>query len=119
RKHRRCRTGADVRAEADCDAGAERVVEAEQAAAEEKVRVRTVRNARAAVGEQLQLLFRQMNAVREDASLVEQPVAVVNIRILGLGEELMDPLNFVAVLGDMRVDVCVWKLPLELTRRFE
>src|ERR1051325_5328698 len=76
-------------------------------------------DARTAMREQLQLLFCQMNAVCEDAALTEQAVAVVNIRVLSLGEKIVDPLDLVLVLRDMRMDVRVRKLALELTRGFE
>src|SRR3954447_13694620 len=69
--------------------------------------------------EQLQLLLGQMDAVREDAALIEQTVAVVHIRVLSLGKKIVDPLNLILVLGDMRMDVRVGKLALELTRGFE
>ena len=44
--------------------------------------------------QQIELLLGQMNAVREHGAIAEQTVAVVDIRVFGLREELVHPLHF-------------------------
>src|SRR2546423_3119596 len=107
REHRRRRAGADVSAEADADAGVERVVETKEPAAEEEIRVWAVGDARFAPGQQIELFLGEPDAVREHGALAEEAVAVVDVGVLGLREELLDPRHLVRVLGDVRVHVGV------------
>ena len=67
------------------------MVQTEQAAAEEEVGVRAVGDARAAPRQKIQLFFCQVDAVRQDRPLAEEAVAVVDVRVLGLIEQLLHP----------------------------
>ncbi len=89
-------------------------MKAKEAAAQKQIRVRTVGDARFAAAEQIQLFFGQIDSVRQDSELVEQPIAVVDVRVLRLREELLHPQHLGRVFGDVSVDVGVAELPLQV-----
>ena len=73
-------------------------------------------DARAAAAEQVELLFSQVHAMRENRVLIEQAVVVVHVRVLGLRKQLVHPLDLALVFGDVRVHVRVVELALQIAR---
>src|SRR5688500_9111461 len=99
----RRRSRADVASQSNDHLGLEHAMQGKEAAAEEQVRVRTVRDSCATSREEIELLRREPDAVREDGLVIEQSVAVIHIRVFGFRKELLYPAYLGLVLGDVRV----------------
>ena len=99
-------TGADVGAQADAHAMGFQLVQVEQAAAQKQVGGRAEGHRRAGFGQALALVVAQVHAMGEHRARANQLVVVVYVEVaLALGEQCLDPLDLLAVLGQVGVHV--------------
>ena len=99
---------ADVRAQTHPHAVAFHLRQIEQAAAEEQVGRGAEGHGRAGLAEAFAFVITEVDAVGEDRARADQTVMVVDVQVtLTLGEQLLDPLHFLLVLGNVRVHVQV------------
>ena len=112
--------GADIGTQPDAHAMGFQLVQVEQAAAEEQVGGRAEGHGRAGFGEALALVVAQVHAMGEHRARADQLVVVVDIEIaLALGEQFLDPLDLLAVLGQVGVHIQVRVLAQQLAGQLQ
>src|SRR3989337_2526575 len=60
-----------------------------------------------------------MDTGREKGAIAEQAIAVIHISVLGIGEQLSHPCDLTETFGDMRLDVDIRIIALQLARTLQ
>src|ERR1700719_3043158 len=88
-EHRGSCPRAYVAPQTDDYTGLEHTMQLEEATSEKQVRVRAMCDPRSAAGDEIELFLRQPDAVGQHTPIAQQPVVVVDVRVLRIGEELL------------------------------